>query len=360
MTNKKHEKEVLKAKDFEPKEMGKQIEMIDKKPVYIFTNMGVDLLSYCLIFIIIYGSSHMYYNMDSIILPIKEKYPEIKFPSYEDLTISVVILVVMIIVNEVFKFFFQEIIARNLTPRYFSEAELINIYKKKVATNIYKFFLYLFSTIFGYYVLGSLPFFPWSMGMGNGEFKNAFANGYPEFTGFEKPEYFDLYICFNLSFALFDGWVLLTNPLQSDFLFMVLHHLSTYSLVIFSFLANYSSVGSIIFFVHYFGDVFSYIVRVCLHMNISDKYSFISTATFLIVFSYTRLFVFGDILYQTVLGLNFKWRALEWYLVSFLFILMALNLLWIILISKKFIMYCLTGNIEEIYKFKIHDKNKKH
>jgi len=184
-----------------------------------------------------------------------------------------------------------------------------------------------------------------------------FANGYPEMLDFYKPDYFELYICFNLSFALFDGWVLITNPLQSDFLFMVLHHVSTYSLVIFSTMGNYSQIGSIVFFVHYFGDVLSYIVRVCLHLNVSDKYSFLSTLAFLLVFTYTRLFVFGDALYQTFFGLNFKWRFLECYLVGFLFVLMGLNLLWIFLISKKFIMYCITGNIEEIYKFKIN-KNK--
>jgi hypothetical protein len=43
--------------------------------------------------------------------------------------------------------------------------------------------------------------------------------------------------------------------------------------------------------------------------------------------------------------------------VMFLFMILLLNILWIIMIVKKYMNYLLTGNIEEIYKLKINKKS---
>jgi hypothetical protein len=324
---------------------------------YIFLNPIADIFTYILILVVFFGSFHMYNSLDSLMHEIKKNNKDYNFSSYKELLPSVWILALMIIGHEIFRYLFSEKIVKHLNSRYFIEKDedLVEIYKKKVASNIYKFVFYLISTIFGFYVLKDLNFFPWSL-LGKGEFKNLFVEGYPNIFYFEKPEYFDLYYNFNLSFALFDGYLLITNPLQSDFLIMVLHHLSTYSLITFSFLSNLSNIGCIVYYLFYLGDVFSYIVRVAVHLNCSEFYPFISTFVFLVVFSYTRLFVYGDVLYQIYYGLNYTWTLIESNLVGFLCILMILNIMWIVLISRKFIKYCLTGNIEEIYKFKVNKK----
>lgn len=324
---------------------------------YIFLNPVVDIFTYILILIVFFGSFHIFNKLDSLLLEIKNNNREYYFVSYKDLLPSVWILAIMILLHEVFRHLFSEKISQYLNTRYFIEKdlELVEIYKKKVASNIFKFVFYLISTIFGFYVLKDLNFFPWSL-LGKGEFKNLFLEGYPKIFYFDKPNYFDLYYNFNLSFALFDGYLLITNPLQSDFLIMVLHHLSTYSLITFSFLSNLSNIGCIVYYLFYLGDVFSYIVRVAVHLNCSEFYPFISTFVFLLVFTYTRLFVYGDVLYQIYYGLNYTWTIIESNLVGFLCILMILNIMWIVLISRKFLKYCLTGNIEEIYKFKVNKK----
>lgn len=330
-----------------------------KHDKYIFANIWADLVSYILILTVVGGSWYMYTNLDLIMYEIKEGNREYAFPTYTQLIPSLYYLSFLIIGHEIFRFFLAEKMEKHLTHRYKNEDPiLIEIYKKKVATNIYKFLFYFLSTVFGFIVLKDLDFFPWSM-LGNGEFKNLFIKGYPDLFYFEKPENFDFYYNLNLSFALFDGYLLITNPLQSDFLFMALHHLSTYSLIIFSFVSNFSHVGSIVYFSHYLGDVFSYIVRVCVHLNISDFYTAFSTFVFLVIFSYTRLFVFGDVIYQIYVGLDYTWTSIETNLVAFLLIIMLLNILWIVLITKKFIKYCCTGNIEEIYKFKINKQKER-
>jgi hypothetical protein len=329
-----------------------------KSDKYVFTNIPADIVSYLLISIVCFGSYYIYLQMDTILYEIKIGIPDgYKFPTYYDLLPSLYFLLILIIGHEIFRKLTADRLAKHLTPRYFKEGDevLIDIYKNKVSSNIYKFMFYLFSSVFGFYVLKDLEYFPWTLG-GSGVFNKVFVP-WPDMFYKSKPLYFDLYYNLNLSFALFDGYLLISNPLQSDFLFMVLHHLATYSLIIFSFVANLPHVGAIIYYLHYLGDVFSYVVRVAVHLNVSERVPMISTFTFLVVFSYTRLFVFGDVIYYTYYGLDYKWSIIESNLFGFLFILMVLNILWIVLIARKFIKYCMTGNIEEIYKFKI--KNKK-
>jgi hypothetical protein len=332
---------------------------ITKESPYIFTNIWVDGISYLFILFVVGGSVYMYdYMDDMLIVNAKEINRPHKFPNYEDLLPSVGFFIIMIIFHKIFKSLTLSFAEKILHPRYAEEGEeMVEIHKHKLCTYAYKFIFYLLSTIFGFYVLKGLNFFPWSL-LGSGEYKDLFEGGHSNIFTFQKPEYFDLYYNLNLSFALFDGWVLISNPLQSDFLLMVLHHLSTYSLVIFSFVSNYSGIGCIVYYLHYLGDVFSYIVRVSIHMDVKEIAPFLSTLIFLLVFTYTRIFVFGDVLYQNIYGMTGPWTPLEWSLMSFLFIIMILNVLWIVLISRKFIKYCMTGNIEEIYKFKIKNKTR--
>lgn len=324
---------------------------------YVFQNIWVDLISYSLISTVILGSVYIYHSIEDILSNVKHANTNYTFPTYYQLLPSMLYLILMIVGHEVFVLMLSDKMQRFLHPRYSDkENNLVPIFKKKIITNIYKFCFYLFSSIYGYYVLKQLDFFPWSL-LGKGEYKNLFNSQYPSIFYFEKPDNFDFYYNFNLSFALFDGYLLLSNPIQSDFLFMALHHLSTYSLIVFSFVTNYSHIGCIVYYIHYLGDVFSYIVRVSIHLNISDFFPFVSTFVFLVVFSYTRLFVFGDVVYQTFYGIKYTWTLIEYNLYGFLWILMFLNILWIVLITKKFIKYCMTGDIEEIYKFKTKKHN---
>ncbi len=130
-----------------------------------------------------------------------------------------------------------------------------------------------------------------------------------------------------------------------------LHHLVTYSLIVFSFISNYSHVGGVVCFIHYFEDIFSCIVRTVIHLKVSERILFISTTAFLIVFSYTRMYAYGDVIYQLLVS-TYESEVIEYALCFFLHILMLLKVLWVVLITRKFIKYCISGNIEEIYKIK--------
>jgi hypothetical protein len=321
-----------------------------KKQNFIFVNIYVDFISYMLISAVVYNSYFLFKELPNHVGKIRALKPEYPFPTAWDMLPTLYIFIFLVVAHKIFLYFTVDKLEKFLSKRY--DSQEIQIYKHKVSTNIIKFALYLTSTVIGYLALKDLDFFPWTLG-GSGEFKKVFAAGYPGYLFFEKPQLFDFYYNFNLAFSLFDTYILLTYPMQSDFLLMVLHHLVTFNLVVFSFLVNTSSVGSIVYFVHYSGDVLSMFVRICIHLNIQKIVICYLTIAFLFVFAYTRLFVLTDVMYHTF---SFQlWEdntIFSVYLCCFISVLMMLNIIWILLITKKVVKFILTGKVEEIYKIK--------
>lgn len=342
-------------KDFDSIKKNNNSQSSDKKSnfasIFIFTNIYVDLVVYFLISFALYCSFLMYNELDSHNAKLKSYKPNYKFPKKEDLFPSIWMFLILMFLHKIFKMLTIDTIEKNLSKKY-EDIDEITIYKNKVATNFVKLALYTSSTILGYYALSELNFFPWTLG-GSGEYKNIFSKGFPEYLFFEKTEYFDFYYNYNLAFALFDTYILISYPSQSDFLLMILHHIVTLNLVVFSFLTNFSNIGSIVYFVFYSGDILSMVVRILIHLNIPEIISCYLTFAFLIVFTYTRLFVFGDVLYRTYgFVLFYDYNIYSVYLCCFLGVLMVLNIIWIVLITKKVYLFLKTGDVEEIYKIK--------
>lgn len=364
MTTEKHDK----SKDSLTEKSQTQSQLDAKKPksfkqslksFFIFTNIYVDLVVYGLISFALYCSYLMYKGLNEHNTKLKKFNPSYNFPKQEDLYPAIWMFLILMFIHKIFKVLTIDLIEKNLSKRY-DEIDEITIYKNKVATNIIKLGLYTSSTILGFYALRELNFFPWSLG-GTGEFKNIFAENFPNYLFFKKTDLFDFYYNYNLAFALFDTYILISYPSQSDFLLMILHHIVTLNLVVFSFLTNFSNIGSIVYFIHYSGDILSMVVRIFIHLNIPEVYSCYLTFAFLFVFSYTRLFVFGDVIYNTFsFVLVHDYSIYSLYLCCFLAVIMTLNIIWIVLITRKVYMYLKTGKVEEIYSFKKKiDKAKK-
>jgi hypothetical protein len=325
---------------------------------FIFTNIYLDIVVYFLIAFGFYCSILMYYGLEEHNKKLKAFNPSYEFPRSEDLALSIWIFFILMFVHKIFKVMTIDTIQKYLTKKYDHPDEII-IYKNKVSTNFIKFILYTSSTILGFYALRDLNFFPWTLG-GKGEFKNLFKIGYPDYLFFEKTKLFDFYYNFNLAFSLFDTYILISYPSQSDFLLMILHHMATLNLVIFSFLTNYSNIGCIVYFIHYSGDILSMIIRILIHLEVTPIISCYLTFAFLAIFSYTRLFVFGDVLYNTYSFIfTYDYNIYSLYLCCFLSIIMILNIIWIVLISIKVYKFLLTGKVEEIYKIKKISETKK-
>ena len=227
------------------------------------------------------------------------------------------------------------------------------IYTNKNATNIFKLFYYIFITIVGYYVLHELEYFPKSLG-GNGDIALIFNKGHPETFFHIKPKYFNYYFLGALAFHLTDlFWLIFFYELQSDFLMMFLHHLCTIALVVFSYLSNYSNIGSVILVLHDFGDIFVYIARLSLNTN-SRKSTKLSTGILLIiVYIYTRIYALGDMLYTIMDYILLVQNWIESTMMIFQCFLYVLHIYWVYLITKKVVTAAYFNKYEDSFELKI-------
>lgn len=209
------------------------------------------------------------------------------------------------------------------------------IYVKKLSTNFFKLSFYTFMTIWGYKSLSQLDYFPVSLG-GSGYIIKMFEPGYPDSFYHWKPEFFDWYYMTGLGFCITDLiWLVFIYELQSDFILMLLHHICTISLISFSYLTNFSNIGCIVLFLHDAGDVFVYITRIVINIEVKSIYQ-ISTAIVLIIFFiYTRLYVFADLILSIYNGITWGMQWPDTCLTLFLCFLYIMHVNWVYLIFRK-------------------------
>jgi hypothetical protein len=230
--------------------------------------------------------------------------------------------------------------------------EIGKVYKKKLATNIFKIFFYLFMTTLGFYLLSQLEYFPTSLG-GEGALHKMFEKGFPDCMFHWKPENFEIYYMTGLGFCLTDLiWLLFIYELQTDFKMMLLHHLCTISLITFSYLTNYTNVGSIILFLHDIGDIFVYFARIIINIEVKSAFKSSSGILLVIIFIYTRIYVFGHVLYTIYTTITWKWESEMYCLYVFLCFLYMMHINWVYLILKKIYTGLFENKFEDTGKFK--------
>ncbi len=328
---------------------------------FIFANIFIDSVCYTgLIFIILFSYT-MWLDTANLHVEVLQKYKpkDYVIPKASDLYPAFLYLVILYLLNKFCFYIFGKFVERNLSLSIVEESNpsLNDIYIYKTCNSIFKFFFYFFSTILGYYTLKDADFLPTNF-FGKGEFINIYKDPFPAHYFFDKPKHMDLFINIGLAYSYFDFLELLINPYQTDFLFMVIHHLSTISLIVFSTYASYSHVGGTVMFLHFYGDIYSYVVRSIIYLNVKDIWRAITTFIFLVNFSFTRTYILSGWLSAIYKGIKHEWRFFEWWLYVFLYILLSLHLLWIFMIGKKLVQYLTTGNVADIYKIKNKQKSK--
>lgn len=209
------------------------------------------------------------------------------------------------------------------------------IYKKKLATNVFKIIWYTGIVTFGYFVFKDMPFFPYEL-LGNGDMEALFEKGDPQYLFFDKPAYFDFYYLASLAFVLTDLiWLLFIYEKRTDFHLMLLHHSVTISLVTFSYLFNLSQIGIIVFFLHDAIDILVYALRTVLNSNFSEPFKIAFSAVFLISYIYFRLYIFGKLIIVCYFG-GIQWTAYHTLLWLFKCFLYTMHLYWVYEIIIRF------------------------
>jgi len=251
------------------------------------------------------------------------------WPKLTDLIPSLYLLPIIICFKLFIEFLFKGFVESCLSKKYKQPhlKELGDKYRKKLARHIYKIIFYTGITIFGYYVLKDLPYFPKSMG-GKGYMPEMFLSGFPNSYFHVKPPLFDFYYNINLAYFECDFIFLLICERQSDFLNMFTHHICTIFLIIFSFITNYSNIGSLVIFCHMESDILGHAIRFIVQTDQPIFFIGLIGVSFISNFIYMRQYVFADMIYTIYKYITWDWGIITTMLWLFLVILYIMHLRW--------------------------------
>lgn len=337
-------------------------EKVEKTKTHLFTVEKIfDLGWIALIIVTIIGTTMLCLNTQKFITKLRHLNPEYPFPSMSDISFCLILLTIIMTFKIIIESALMHITEKIMDKKFFEpgQDEIRKILKRKLAINMFKFIYYSSATVFGYYVLLRCDYFPKELG-GNGHMRNMFSNGYPNSFYFEKPKFLNLYYFVCLSYSFVDLiWLIFIYDRQSDFWNMLLHHLCTSSLIIFSYVTNYSNIGSIVLFLHNATDVVVYAYRIVLYCQVSSIPRTCLLISVLFAFIYGRLFGFGKLIYTSYKTVTWEWGWVEWSLWGFLAFLYIMHANWTFIILKKIFERIVFGTFTDSYKFKkLEETNK--
>jgi len=308
--------------------------------------------------LVILGSTYLYYYMPDYIQQLYEKYPDYKFPEYSDFLIAFAFMPLFVVLREITNKCTKKLATAMIGKKFKDPSDLENfnigkVYIKKQSCNFYKVVFYIFNVIFGYIVLKDLNYFPVYFG-GSGEFKNIYANGKIDMT-FYKPPLFTVYYMFYLSHNLTDMiYLLFIYEQQTDFPLMFLHHTCTISLIFFSHFTNLSHIGAIVMFLHDIADIVVYYMRSIINTDCGEFQKVSGGIILLLIYIYTRLFVFGKLIYSCYDNLSNMMDQTLWYFMCFLYVIHSY---WLLQIVKKIYNGMFKREFDDTASFKKQIKN---
>lgn len=144
-----------------------------------------------------------------------------------------------------------------------------------------------------------------------------------------------------------------TEVTRSDAAEMIVHHMVTILLIVFSYLLNFSRIGSIILLLHDLSDVFLESAKCFNYISKAKgrkwaKYICdVMFAIFAITFFLTRLvyfprYVIYDVLFVSPITFNNDWFG-YWTFAGLLIILESLHIFWFYLVAKMLVKLFTTG-----------------
>ena len=317
----------------------------------------IEILFLLLILFTIIGTIMLIIEVNDFTNNLRKLNPNYPFPKLSDFSLCLILVTIMLILKIISESFLQHYTEDLIDKKYLlpENKKMKPIIRKKLAVNIVKLHYYGLITIFSYIVLKKCNYFPKEL-LGKGQMKKMFENGFPESFYHEKPKNFNLHYFINLSHASVDLISLIfLQDKQTDFYMMLCHHFCTISLIVVSYITNYSNVGSLVLFLHNSSDFIVYISRCCLYSKIKGFIKSLSGLLLLITFLYMRIFILGKIIYIIYSEINWKWGWITFSLWSFLIFLYIMHINW----TWKMLLLCydavFKGNFNDSCKFKVED-----
>ena len=283
--------------------------------------------------ILIFASCFVINDFNTNIKKYNLKY---QWPKLSDLLPALYILPIIICYKILIEFLSKDLVEYCLSKKYKqpSMKKIGDKYRHKLSNHIYKITFYTVITIFGYIVLKDLPYFPKSMG-GNGHMSAMFSPGFPNSYFHEKPPLFNFYYNINLSYFFCDFIFLFISEKKSDFINMLLHHICTISLIVFSFITNYSNIGCLVLFCHMESDILGHAIRFVVQTDLHIFFHGLVGVAFISNFIYMRQYVLGDMIYTLYKYITWKWGIISTMLWLFLVILYIMHFRWSAILLYK-------------------------
>ena len=287
--------------------------------------------------------------------------PNYKFPQYSDFLICIPLIIIITYIKKYcqkhLKNYCERVMKKSYRfPKTEKDREFGKKYRMKLPEHIFKFSMYFLLTISGYFILKDLNYFPKTL-LGHGNLNDMLKDGYPNSFYLYKPPFFDFYYMSCLSYFASDLIWLLRGDKQTDFINMLLHHVVTISLIVFSHLVNYSNVGSIVLLLHMESDIFVHSTRFLLQTDYPEILKNISGLTLTFNFLYVRVYVLYTIIKMLYTYIYWK-GVIDWFLIIFLSIIYLMHINWAIMLLQKMFALFLGTRLYDTRKFKI-DNNKK-
>jgi len=211
---------------------------------------------------------------------------------------------------------------------------------EKCATQIYKTLNYIALSVTGYYLLKDESYFPKSLG-GHGDVEEMWKDlPYQDQT---KNIYY--YYVIALSYhlhSLIDQFKYYGKPSFGD---MMLHHIITIGLILFSFFNNYPRIGTLVLFIHDISDICGSLSKI----TVNSKYDIITMISYTGLLSswvYFRLYVYPfQVINSAIKQIPYPHHEKNKFLILLMASLVVLHVYWFITFLLIFINYVTTSEI---------------
>lgn len=171
------------------------------------------------------------------------------------------------------------------------------------------------------------------------------------YTNFPKhPLWPSLYYYYMIEGAYYIALMLClaTDVKRTDRNMMMIHHVGTIVLIVFSYASNHTRIGSLIMILHQPADMLLQIAKLllyCKHKTLAN----LLFVVFVLMFLITRIYIFPVyIIYEVMFKFSFHYSLYPWYFIAFAIclILLILHSFWAVIILKMLFKVFTKGPLE--------------
>ncbi|ORX50058.1 LAG1-domain-containing protein [Piromyces finnis] len=216
---------------------------------------------------------------------------------------------------------------------------------EKCATQIYKTLNYITLSVIGYVLLKDEDYYPKSLG-GHGDIEQMWV----DLPYQKQSKNIYLYYIVALSYhlhSLIDQFKYYGKPSFGD---MMLHHIITVGLILFSFFNNYVRIGTLVLYLHDISDICGSLSKITLHSKY-DAITIISYCGLLASWIYFRLIVYPFQVIQSALKqVPYPHHEKNKFLILLMASLVVLHVYWFITFLLIFINYATTKEMVNVHE----------